>query len=196
MDFQHDKSWDNLQTVLNSKMNITGAWNKFIDFHEHTKPKPYWTSLRQLDLETEQTEIKDWLEHLVKTSPLPQSVIALWIGIIKTLSENEEEIPTIYLVGSDTYDKDDIDWACDPTYMPDNRYVCPGVLIKIDGIIKNDEENYEFLDWLLPLAYCSLTLDEITREKLNKKLFLTSKKKLFVATGHDSGDYLDIATIE
>lgn len=195
MDFQHDKSWENLQTVFNSKLTIKDAWNKVIDFHEQTISKPYWTALRQLDLENEQIEIKNWLEKLVTTSPLPESVVALWIGILK-FADNDKEIPAIYLVGADTYQKDDIDWACDPTYMPDNRYVHPGVLIQIDDIIKTDEDNYEFFDWLLPLAYCALTFDEIYRTKLNKKLFLTSKDKLFAATGHDSGDYLDLSIIE
>lgn len=74
--------------------------------------------------------------------------------------------------------------------------MCPGVLNQIDEIVKSDNENYEFFDWILPLAYCALTLDEIIRTKLNKKVFLTSKDKLFVATGYDSGDYLKISNIK
>lgn len=195
MDFKHDKSWDNFLTVFKSKLTIKVAWNKIIDFHDQTISKPYWTALRKLDLVSEQIEIKNWLEQLVITSPLPDNVIAFWIGILK-LDNNGQELPAIYLVGSDTYQKDDIDWACDPTYLPHNRYIHPGVLIQIDSIIKADKDNYEFFNWLLPLAYCALTLDEIIRTQLNKKLFLTTKDKLFVATGHDSGDYLDLTTIE
>jgi hypothetical protein len=195
MDFQHSDSWTNLLTVYNSRLTIKEAWNKIIDFHENIISRPYWMALRQIEMGCEQAEIKEWIEQLASSSPLPASVVALWIGIFK-MDYNEQEIYSIYLVGADSFEKDSIEWACKPSYMPENRYVCPGVLIQVDKIIKTDKEHYEFLDWILPLAYCALTLDEIIRTKLNKSIFLTSKEKLFVATGHDSGDYLEISSIE
>lgn len=195
MEFNHDKSWECLTTLLASKLTAKDAWNKFIDCHEKTSSKPYWTALRQLDIEGEQADIVEFLHHLVTAYPLPDSVVALWVGILK-FADDDEEIPTIYLAGADNYDKDDIDWACDPIYFPENRYAQPPLLKQMDDIIKIDDENYEFFDWILPLAYCAFTLDEIIRSKLNKNLFLTNKSKLFVATGHDSGDYLDISSLE
>ena len=195
MEFHHDKSWDSLTTILATKLTAKDAWNMFIDFHEQTTPKPYWTALRQLDIDKDQADIVEWLQYLISASPIPDSVVALWIGILK-FADNDKEIPAIYLAGADNYDKDVIDWACDPIYFPENRYAQPPLLQQIDDIAKTDEDNYEFLDWILPLAYCALTFDEIIRTKLNKKLFLTSKDKLFIATGHDSGDYLHISSIE
>ena len=195
MEFQHDKSWDSLTTIMASKLTAKAAWNEFINLHEQIIPKPYWEAFRQLDIDGEQTEITQWLQQLVTNSPIPDSVVALWIGILK-LEDNEKEIPTIYFVGAETYDKDDIDWACEPIYMPENRYAQPGVLKAIDEIAKTDQDNYEFFDWILPLAYCAFTLDEIIRTKLDKKLFLKSKSKLFTAVGHDSGDFIDLSTIE
>jgi len=195
MDFDHDKSWDNLLTVFSSKLTVKEAWCKIIDFHSQTIFKPYWTILRQLDLDGEQIELKNWLEQLIVTSPLPDSVVALWVGILK-FADNDKEIPTIYLVGADAYENDDIEWACNPSYLPDNRYVQPRILSQIDDIIRADVDNYEYFDWLLPLAYCALTLDEIFRTKINKQLLLTRKDKLFLATGHESGDYLDLSIIE
>jgi hypothetical protein len=195
MEFQHDKSWECLTSILAQNLTAVNAWSKFIEFHDQKYPKAYWTELRQLDIKREQVDIVEWLQQLVITSPLPDSVVALWIGILK-LADEEDEIPTIYLSGADNYDKGDIDWACDPIYFPENRYVQPALLKQLDEIAKNDEENYEFLDWILPLAYCSFTLDEVFRTKLDKKLFLKYKDKLFTAVGHDSGDYLDLSNIE
>ncbi len=195
MEFQHDKSWEALTSIFDSQLTAKDGWNKFIDFHEQISPQPYWTNLRKLEIEKEQTDLIDWLQQLVTDSPIPDNVVALWVGIVKFVN-NDKEIPTIYLAGADHYDKDDIDWACDPIYFPENRYFQPVLLQQIDDIAKTDEDNYDFLDWILPLAYCTLTLDEAIRTKLNKKLFLTSKNKLFVATGHDSGDYLDLSSIE
>ena len=195
MDFQHEESWDGLTTILSLKTNAKDSWNKFIDFHEQVAPKSYWASLRQLDIEAEQAEIVNWLQQLVNLSPIPDSIVAFWIGILK-FADNDKEISTIYFSGADTYDKDDIDWACDPTYFPENRYVQPELLQQIDNIARTDEENYEFFDWILPLAYCAFTFDEIFRTKIDKQTFLKSTKEIFVAVGHDSGDYVDLTPLK
>jgi hypothetical protein len=195
MGFQHDKSWDCLESIFKSKLSAKEAWDNFIDFHEQMNPKSYLADLRNLDIEDEQNDINNWIQQLLTDSPLPESVQAIWIGILR-LEDKGNEIPAIYLVGADTYDKDDIDWACEPTYLPKNRYVLPGILKEIDDIIKTDKDNFGFLDWILPLAYCSFTFDEIIRTRINKKLFLSKRDKIYVATGHDSGDYQTLSNIE
>jgi hypothetical protein len=195
MDFQHDQSWDSFTTILASKMTAKNAWNKFIDDHEKAVSKSYWAQLRQIDIEAEQTDILNWLQQIVTDNPIPKTIVAFWIGIVK-FAGGDKEISTIYFAGADTYDKDDIDWACDPTYLPENRYAQPSLLQEIDDIARSDEDNYEFLDWILPVAYCAFTFDEIIRTKLDKNLFLKTKDKYFVAVGHDSGDYIDVTPIK
>ena len=147
-------------------------------------------------METEQLEIKEWFEQLVSDNPLPEKVISIWIGISKLLDGNDNEVNTIYVTGADSYDKDDIEWATEPTYEPENKYGGLDILNQIENIINKDSKNYSFLDWILPLAYCSLTIDEIIRTKLDPSIFLKSQKMLFVTTGHDSGDYMNLSPIE
>ena len=195
MEFQHDKSWEAFTTILNSKLPARQAWTKFIEFHEQYFPKPYWTPLKEIEIEEEQTNIINWLTNVVTTKPIPKKVLAIWIGLLKFAGDNESETPTIYFGGADNYGKDDSDWACDLTYLPDNRYAQPGFLQDIDAIAKTDEDDYEFLDWILPLAYCAFTFDEIVRTKLDKSLFLKHKDKIFITVGHDSGDYIELTTI-
>ena len=196
MNFDYDKTWESLKAVLKKELDIMGSWNAFIDLIEKQISKPYWQSLKELALESEQEDIREWIENLALESPLPDDIKALWIGIIRVEGDDGQEIPTIYLVGSNNYNEDDIDWASEPTYMPDNRYVCPTVLREIDNIIRTDQKDYQFLDWILPIAYCALTLDEIIRIKINRGLLLGRKKILHVTVGHDSGDYLEISPLE
>ncbi|MCD6067279.1 MAG: hypothetical protein K0S33_2105 [Bacteroidetes bacterium] len=193
--FDHDTSWDYLLKMFNAHLPANEAWNKLIEFHEKKAPKTYWAKLKEIDLAAEQIVIKDWLQELVKRSPLPETVSALWVGMFKHMRE-EKEVYMIYLTGSDSYTKDDIEWASDPSYLPEDRYAIPATLNEIEGLIQKDKTDYHFLDWILPVAYCAFILDEIIRTSLDKKLFLTHKPELFFATGHDSGDYLDLSVLK
>lgn len=195
MTFKHDKSWENLEIVLNSKLPIKDAWNGVIDFHEQTVPRNYWPLLKDLDVEAEQQEIKTWLEKILTDNPLPEQIVALWIGIVKLLDVNNKERYAIYLTGSDSYQEEDVEWAVEPTYEPEDRYKVLEILNQIDSVIKKDKDNYSFLDWILSLAYCSLTIDEIVRTKLKRNIFLKIQNNLSVVTGHDSGDYIQLSSI-
>lgn len=195
MEFQHDQSWNILTAIFSQKLSAKDAWNKLLDEHEKLVPKNYWTRLRTIDVEAEQTDIVNWLHGIATENQIPATVVALWIGIVK-FEDGVKETSTIYLAGADSYDKDDIDWACEPNYLPENRYAQLGSLLEIDDVVRADETDSEFLDWILPLAYCAFTFDEIARTKLNKRLFLQYKEKLFIAAGHDDGDYLGLTPIE
>src|SRR5215213_7846608 len=121
MEFQHDKSWEAFTTILNSKASARQAWTKFIEFHEQNFPKPYWTKLKEIEIEEEQTNIVNWLTSVVTKKPIPKKVVAIWIGLLKLAGDDETEIPPIYFGGADNYDKDDSEWASDFKYLPDNR---------------------------------------------------------------------------
>jgi hypothetical protein len=195
MKFDYDKSWDKLTEALKAQKSVTESWAGFLEYFEKQAPKKYWELLKNLDLQTEQGELKDWLESLFKNSPIPDDTRALWIGIMKVEGENDGEIPAIYLIGSNTYDEENLDWAASPTYLPENRYVCPGILQDIDNIIKTDKKEFQFLDWILPVAYCGLTIDEIFRTKFDKDLALHNKSSLQIVVGHDGGDYLELSPL-
>lgn len=195
MKFQHDASWDNYNTIFNLKLPIKQAWEKIIDFHEQIDAKPYWAALRSLDVEAEQTNIKNWMERLVTNDPIPENVVALWMSFVKLEDENSV-VSVICLQGTEEYDWEDTDWTASVCYEPDSNYGVLEVLNQIDLLTKNgDPEEAEFLEWILPLAYCSFTLDEIIRTKLNKSLFLRYKEKLFVTTGHEDGDWKNVSPI-
>ena len=196
MEFQYDKSWEVFTAILNSKVSARKAWTQLIQFHEKKFPKSYWATLKEIEIEDEQTNIFNWLTDVVTKQPIPEKMIAIWIGLIKVEGDNESEIPTIYLGGADDYKKDDIEWACDLKYLPNNGYAQPGLLQVIDTISRINDEDYDFLDWILPLSYCAFTFDEIIRSRIDKSLFLKHKDKIFISVGYDSGDYIDLTTIE
>ncbi len=195
MELEHSKSWDLFINILALKLPAIEAWNKLLDAHQEYAPRPYWQELKDLEVEAQLESMNDWLNQIVTEEPIPDNVVAFWIGIVKFL-DNTIEIPTIYLVGASSYDRDDIDWACNPTYLPENRYAQPDVLQEIDDIAKTSSEDYELLDWILPLAFCAFVLDEIITKNLDKRLFLRTHNEVYFAVGHDSGDYVDLSSLK
>lgn len=198
MEYSHEESWENLEAVLAAKLGIKEAWNRIIDYHEHLKPKKYWAALRQLEVEKEQVEIAQWIEEVVVNTAIPASVEALWFGITKVWEEEDgKEFYAIYLQGADSYDSESIEWVLEPSFDPEDNFGIVEGLNEIDELIAADSDDYAFLDWILPIAYCALMLDEIIRtKKMNRELFLKAKKKLFVTTGFDEGDFVNLTAME
>lgn len=196
MELQPDRTWTLLKSILESKLPASQAWANFISQHGNWYPQPWWQELKRLDMAATMEQFAQWIRELLEEEPLPEDVLSCWIGIVKFMDEENQEIPTIYLVGAPTYDKDDIDWACDPSYLPENRYAQPELLNQIDQIAKSDPSAYEFLDWILPLACCAFIFDEMFRTKIPKELLLKHRPKIHVAIGHDSGDYVEITPVD
>ncbi|MEI6575851.1 MAG: hypothetical protein WCO63_06705 [Bacteroidota bacterium] len=198
MEFNHDNSWEKLESLLAAKLPIAETWIQIIDFHESIKPKLYWKVLRQLNTQAEQKDIVRWVEQILTDKALPKSIVALWIGISKIWDEEtEREYYAICLRGSDNYDAEDVDWADEPRYDPENNFGIVGVLTEFNELIREDDpDDVDFLDWILPLAYCALTFDEIIRSKqLDSSLYSKAKNGLFVSVGFEEGDHIDISKI-
>jgi len=110
--------------------------------------------------------------------------------------DTEQEFYATYITGCDTYDSEDIEWATEPVYVPEERYFISEVYNNIEKLIPAKDEDHSFLDWLLPLAYYTLQLNDITRNNLNTGYLLKHQAKLFVACGHDGGDYINLQPIQ
>ena len=197
MNYSHDKSWDKFQEVFTNKESVQFKWESIIKYHEEIKPKAFWKNILKINLESEQNEILDWIQNIFKHEPIPERVRGIWIGIAKLWDEeNEVEFYALYLQGAEQYDKEDIEWATKSNYEPEleRRYLIPEGLNKLDDLIADDED-YSFLDWILPLAYSSIILDNLIKNKIDKKL-LNSNGEIGFTVGFDSGDFQALTPIK
>lgn len=194
MNSAHDRSWQCLTDILASRASIKAAWETLLHFHRDLIADADLDTLRTLDVEKEQENFAAWLQHIFAESPVPAEISAFWIGLVK-LVDGETVRPAIYIAGSEEYDPNDADWACDPVYTPDDSYIYSDVLMKLDDVLKTDEDNYDLLDWILPLAYVAFTFDEIIRTQPVGSAILKQHTQVFVTVGYDNGDFIAVSDI-
>ena len=78
--------------------------------------------------------------------------------------------------------------------------IMPEGLNRIGALLRwherDDHDTFCLLDWILPLAWCALLLDDLTRNRLIDKIFFRGPgDRIFLSTGFDDGDYLSLTPI-
>ena len=201
MNANFDHAREYLETTLSDRLPLKEAWRRIVDFHALRSAKDYWPQIRAEDIEAERDAVLGWWQKLLQKEPPPQEVCAVWVGLFKFIDEtHREETYAMYLVGCDLYDADDIEWATDPVYLPKGRYFIPAGLNRIGALLqlheRDDHDTFCLLDWILPLAWCALLLDDLTRNRLiDSGLFQSTGDRVFLSTGFDDGDYLALTPI-
>lgn len=111
-------------------------------------------------------QIEDWLLELSHNEVIPENIVALNFGIFE--SENGY---CVYLIGSESYDVDDDDWACDVDYEPVDKY------LNIEGVDVGVDSD-KFLNEVI-----TILLDIISLEKVSAWLLHTK----YITVGFDDG---------
>jgi hypothetical protein len=108
----------------------------------------------------------DWLDQIIKTEKPNADIQAYYFGILET-----EDGYETYLVGSEEFDEEDDDWACNMDFVPENKYLTLG---------QNE------VDWELILADVKKYIENYIQTPNFKNSFLEKAKA--IATGFDGGD--------
>lgn len=196
MEFSYEGSWTALEEILGKREGIAASWEALIDFHAQIKPAAYWSALRNVDFTEERAEMADWLHELAETYPLPDSVQALWIGIVQFY--DEEQRRTIYayhVLGADAYDPQDAEWATEPSWQPELGHFVPDSLKMLNSALAEAKEDFSFLDWLLPVAASAFVFDNIIQTQLDHSKFRVATTPLPVTIGYDNGDFISLSPI-
>jgi len=115
---------------------------------------------------TTEQKLTEWLDKMLAIEIPDKSIIAYWFGICET-NEGYE----IYLVGSNEYNENDDDWACNVDFVPNEKYLLIGEL----GV-----------DWELILEELKQSLKNYFQSPNFKNSFLANAKA--IACGFDGGD--------
>lgn len=113
---------------------------------------------KKIDESTQQeslfTIISKWVSELIEGETLPEDIVALNFGLYETPKGY-----CIYLVGSEEYDEEDEDWACNNDYEPEENgfmemlmdgevdweFLLEGVKDSLKWLLENNED---FKNWV------------------------------------------------
>lgn len=130
---------------------------------------------------------RKWMQLVLRSDPPPQSLCAFYFGLFDTHGrfDHKNEWQQLYISGADQFDPDDEgEWACDPLWMPKNRY--PRIrLMKLFGKLCPYKENQAGFTLSSSFA-AALAMDHASM--ITEKTGFGSVDEYPIASGHDAGD--------
>jgi hypothetical protein len=191
--FNNEQSWDDFEQIVSEQLPATLAWSKMIDLLEAVKPKPFWPALRKIDIEAGRNAVKEWVEQTFIEDGISDDTHCFWVGIAEYVDKNDTKLYGLSIIGYDVEDPDDLD-GDEPTFSPEENLIILDDLVDIEQAVDHDDD-YAFLDWLLPIAYSAFVLDDLIRTDLDKQNILRFNDSIAMAVGYNGGDYMKLSPI-
>lgn len=180
----HEEAWEQLESLLSGYSSLSEDWQSIIRYlspnnqDSHNKYLP-------IDIATDKQEIKEWMIETMKTFTIPDDTVVVKIGIFDTTYQ-DKEISVLSITGY----SQDISTISDNTeflvYEPENRYFVPDGLNELRNVLLCEEDNSDFLFWVLPISYVAIIFKSIISE--TKEL----PAHLKIVCGYSDGDYIEI----
>lgn len=195
---QTDKIWDKFHTYLSSDTSPNNKFRSLILSISQITGDESLSKLSEINIETENQEMADRITEFVADSPIPNTIKAFWIGIFQYENEKNEIVYGTHIVGCNTYASDDVEWACDPAYIPYERYFTIEVVNDFFQQIPptTEEDVFEVLDWIIPIAISSFNYKYVIESLVEKNIFLPFQEEIHFSCGYDSGDYIELLTLK
>jgi len=197
MVFDIVKTFATVEEVVLSSSNAREGLSRLIHYCQQVAPENEWSQLLALDIESDITHLQNWLQDVLLSEPPPQNITGFWFGLIEAVLDNGDQTEILYIAGSDEFvpDDDSADWACDPVYFPENRYVRSSVIDDIYQLLHaQDGEIVSLGEYLFFLGYAGLLLRQIL-PKIDTSLLLGSEATRGVAVGFDDGDFIIVGEL-
>lgn len=159
------------------------------NFLLHVKTKEnvsFIDKLNALDFESDIDSIKKIIANIIESHPPKKKIKGYWFGIFETTEGYQA-----YLVGSSKASLNDetAEWAVEPEYVPENRYI-ESTVLKILPQIESGTED-------IAIRYFSLWYLMVTVSIFCKKSShaLLNSNKCIITVGYDSGDFINVGQI-
>jgi hypothetical protein len=160
-------------------------------------PAHEWDDLDRLDIDTDYNVLRESLSRTLSSEPPGPEIDGFWFGLFNPVLESGEATCGLYICGSDRFDPADqeCEWAVNPVYWPDGRYLESTVLSQIYSIAASGTDEVASAgEYVLCLGYACLSVARMCKPGELQAL-MRSRRTRAVAVGFDSGDSIIVATI-
>ena len=113
-------------------------------------------------------KLEEWIKTIIATEHPSKKIIGYYFGIF----ELESKQYNLYLIGSEEFDKEHDDWACNDDFEPKEKYL--------------SLPQYDNLEWEKVLDNIVTELCEFSKTDIYKSSFFS--KAQGVAVGFDDGN--------
>lgn len=191
IEIKDELEWEEIETFINSlSLKRLGMEEGLTSIHTFLQTHyPDFDSQFVLELDLIQFKLGfvGWVEQRLKQSPLDHNIQSLFFGLFQSndpeIAQGKESVTILYISGSDqTPDNDPEDWAVDPAYFPDGRYVVVPEYIAIYNELAKYENTME-VEQIIINGMTNLIL----QNSLNEIGNLTGRAGIYVGSGFDGG---------
>jgi hypothetical protein len=119
------------------------------------------------------TNFNNWLNRINRTEAASDSIIAFNFGLFESVNGY-----TVYLIGSETFDEEDDDWATNVDFEPQEKY------FELDSSFVKGKDWQEVLE-----ISEELVKEYLNSESLDNTIFKNAEA---ITTGFDDGELVRI----
>ncbi|HVU16463.1 MAG TPA: hypothetical protein VHD32_06040 [Candidatus Didemnitutus sp.] len=194
MEFDPDKFFDELSAAIRTRKPFPEGLGTMIDWCSNHLPHDDWSKIRSLDVSGDEEAARNWIPEVLKKSPCPFEIRALYFGLAEKCSSEDEEYADLYVAFMGQYDPADQEaqWVFGKQrHYPDHASLNVTTL-KSAGLIFN-RENGEGLgnegNFMFALSYTLLLTTSLMSPELYGGLG-TPAERIGILAGWDSGDLM------
>jgi hypothetical protein len=182
--------WDLVDEVLKNHIEIKQNYiSGFYEIRNIVKSETEIDLLVNIDESRMQDEFEEWVKFVLSKQKIPSKIKSIYFGLFTMVDPeiNEgKETTTIHLMGSTFTPIEDEDWASDPEFTPENRYMVLTDFIAIDNNVKQRRTTDGALNVLIYNGILNLLLINSIKNLI--PLFLGNHKSIYIGCGYDEGD--------
>jgi hypothetical protein len=194
---QHDQVWNIFQIQLSQQSTARKTWAQFVDaLVQYGLPLDVVALKKITSIEQDIKDLKDWFLSNTRGIKTFSRTKAIWIALAEYYNEQDQKnIYALTMRGCTTYDDEHNFWSKDILWQNQASVIAPDALIELLCLIKPIDENFELLDWILPLALSCFIFNEILSDYIDPREVLQEQKIIEVGLGYNDGDYMGLYPI-
>jgi hypothetical protein len=191
IEIKEELEWREIEDFINSisrnKLTLDQGKDSIISFLQKRYPSFDSRTVSKVNFHNLRHEFLDWVRVPLQHSPPDDNIRSLYFGMFEStdpqLVDDGKSVMVFYVAGSDRTPAEDVhDWAVNPRYLPDARYIIFDDYI----FLYNELKRYDNHDQVEQIIINGISNLIISNSLLELK-HLTGKERLSVGSGFDEG---------